>query len=72
MPLLPLTHKKTMSFIYKVPSKTRLISGIAILAIGQLSLFYMGEFDTGGLGGFLAGFCTTLGFVLIVTRNKKE
>ena len=61
-----------MSFIHNVPSKTRLISGIAILAIGLLSFFVVGKFDTGGLGGFLAGFCITLGFVLIVTRNKKE
>lgn len=71
MSFLPLTQKKTMSFILNIPSKTRLLIGLGLILIGLLSLFILDNYDTGFLGGFLSGIILGAGIGLVITRNKK-
>ncbi|WP_054850824.1 hypothetical protein [Olleya sp. ITB9] len=60
-----------MSFILKIPSKTRLILGLSLTVLGILSLFILDNYDTGFLGGFLSGILVGTGVGLVITYKQK-
>ncbi|WP_289046208.1 hypothetical protein [uncultured Olleya sp.] len=61
-----------MSFILKIPSKTRLILGLSLTVLGILSLFILDNYDTGFLGGFLSGILLGTGIGLVITCKQKS
>ncbi|MBR9846543.1 MAG: hypothetical protein GYB35_10795 [Algicola sp.] len=61
-----------MSALYKLSSKSRLITGSVAMGLGVLSLLYIYTYDTGFLEGFITGILIGVGFGLVMTYKKKE
>ncbi|WP_431136388.1 hypothetical protein [Psychroserpens mesophilus] len=61
-----------MSVLYKLSSKTRLVSGSIIFVLGMLSFLYIYKYDTGFFEGFITGILIGIGFGLVITYKKKE
>ena len=59
-----------MSFILKIPSKTRLIVGIIATTLGVLSFLILDKYKVGFLGGLISGMLLGIGVGLIVTYKK--
>jgi fructose-specific phosphotransferase system IIC component len=61
-----------MSFILKIPSKTRLIVGIIATTLAVLSLLILDKYKVGFLGGLISGMLLGMGIGLIVTYKKTQ
>jgi fructose-specific phosphotransferase system IIC component len=62
-----------MSFILKIPSKTRLIVGIIATTLAVLSFLILDKYNkVGFLGGLISGMLLGMGIGLIVTYKKKR
>ncbi|MEQ3664384.1 MULTISPECIES: hypothetical protein [unclassified Olleya] len=61
-----------MSFILKIPSKTRLIVGIIATTLAVLSFLILDKYKVGFLGGLISGMLLGMGIGLIVTYKKTQ
>jgi hypothetical protein len=61
-----------MSFLLKIKPKYRLQIGLMFLILAAFSFYLIWNYDTGFIGGFLAGIFIGIGLGLIITHKKQE